>query len=98
MSDANQMFSAFIVMIVFILLGLVLNIAVVTPMDRIHEEFLDKGMMDVSAEWVAGGTLTLLYDLANFLVYACYFIGPSYFLFSTVNRQRYDEYSQMRRY
>lgn len=89
-----RVWSAFVVMFVSILIGIVLSMSLGLTADILHESLTAANVYDVPPEWSSHNLVKFLLQLMYLCIYIIPLLGITLFILACVHRQRYDVYEQ----
>jgi len=95
-SSPQELAGSFVIMVVFIFIGMVLLLSVSAPTDAIFESMNASGLTGAAGDYDSKDDISFLRDQIPMISYAMFIIGVLQFIFICVRRQEYDQYDYAR--
>lgn len=90
MAGVTSVFQGLVVMMVGILIGVVLNYAILIPMSELQSGLTAGGVYEVTSEWDSRHNVDFLVTLTHLTVYAVPILSILYFVVTIVKSLRYE--------
>jgi len=95
-SSPQELLGSFVIMIIFIFVGMVLLLSVSAPTDAVFESLNASGLTGTAGDYDSRDDVSFLRDQIPMVSYGMFFIGVLQFIFICVRRQEYDQYNYAR--